>query len=243
MPGKNYIKFFSGTTRINSWKSNGMSEEDIEIITKSDSDYAPSFVDYYVLPGINFNGHCLINSNISVPKKVINMYISYALGEYQRYLNTDFSIATCLFGSLELTESTDPNKYKYSGYGLEFNSRSKVSFTDGSMGKNVIIFGADMSSSVHIDNKNKDVLILGEEPTQGLEDNILTAEAKYPINLTQLGKRFVLGLYYNGRNSFLFFNATKIYQSKAKDSEIKDYTLCLGNVSKDLTINKMKKQD
>ena len=74
MPVKNYIKFFSGTTRINSWKSNGMSEENIEIITKSDSNYAPSFVDYYVLPGINFNGHCLINSNISVPKKVINIY-------------------------------------------------------------------------------------------------------------------------------------------------------------------------
>ena len=46
------------------------------------------------------------------------------------------------------------------------------------MGKNVIIFGADMSSSVHIDNKEKDILILGEEPTQGLDDTTLTAEAK-----------------------------------------------------------------
>ena len=46
------------------------------------------------------------------------------------------------------------------------------------MGKNVIIFGADMSSSVHTDNKEKDILILGEEPTQGLDDTTLTAEAK-----------------------------------------------------------------
>ena len=59
------------------------------------------------------------------------------------------------------------------------------------MGKNVIIFGADMSSSVHIDNKNKDILILGEEPTQGLDDAALTAEAKYPIKFIQPGKRFV----------------------------------------------------
>ena len=63
--------------------------------------------------------------------------------------------------------------------------------TDGSLGKNVIIFGADMSSSVHIDNKNTDILILGEEPTQGLDDTTLTAEAKHPISFSQSGKRFV----------------------------------------------------
>ena len=49
------------------------------------------------------------------------------------------------------------------------------------MEKNVIIFGADMSLSVHVDNKGKDVLILGEGPTQGLNDTTLTTEAKYPI--------------------------------------------------------------
>ena len=78
------------------------------------------------------------------------------------------------------------------------------------MGKNVIIFVADMSSSMHIDNKGKDILILGAGPTQGLDDTTLTAEAKYPINFTQLGKRFVLSLHYNGSNNFLFVSATKI---------------------------------
>ena len=48
--------------------------------------------------------------------------------------------------------------------------------------KNVIIFGADMDSSVHIHKKDKDILILGEGPTEGLEDTTLTAEAKCPIN-------------------------------------------------------------
>ena len=74
--------------------------------------------------------------------------------------------------------------------------------------KNDIIFGADMSSSVHIDNKGKDILILGEGPTQELDDTTLTAEEKYPISLTQSRKRFVLSLHDNGNNSFLYVNAT-----------------------------------
>ena len=78
-----------------------------------------------------------------------------------------------------------------------------------------------MSSSVHIDNKGKDILILGERPTQGLDDNTLKAEVKYPINFTQPGKIFVLSLHYNGSSSSLFVNATKIYQFKAKESKQK----------------------
>ena len=100
-----------------------------------------------------------------------------------------------------------------------------------------------MGSSVDIDNKGKDILMLGEGSMQGLDDTILTAEAIYTINFTQPNKRFVLSLHYNGSNSFLFVNATKIYQFKAKDSEIKKYPLCLGNIWKDVTANNMKKQD
>ena len=69
------------------------------------------------------------------------------------------------------------------------------------MGKNVFIFGADMSSSVHIVYK-KDMLILDEGPTQRLVDTTLTAEAKYPINFTQSRKIILLSLHYNGSNSF-----------------------------------------
>ena len=85
----------------------------------------------------------------------------------------------------------------------------------------------ELSSSVHVYNKWKDILIFGEGATQGLNDTTLTTEAKYPINFTQSGKRFVISLHYNGRNSFLFVNATKVFQFKAKNSEIKDYALCL----------------
>ena len=89
---------------------------------------------------------------------------------------------------------------------------------------------------MHIDNDNKDILILNEGSTQGLDDTTLTAEVKYSINFAQSRKKIVLSLHYNGSNSFLFFNATKIYQFKAKDSKIKYYTLCLCNISKDFRI-------
>ena len=122
---------------------------------------------------------------------------------------------------------------------MKFDSHSKFLFTDGSMGRNAIVFGAHMSSFVHTDNKN--ILILGEGTTQGLDDTTLIAEAIYPINFTKSNKRFALSLHYNWNYSFLFVNATKIYQFKAKISKIKNYALSLGNISKDFTINNMKK--
>ena len=89
-----------------------------------------------------------------------------------------------------------------------------------------IIFRADVSSSVHINNKNKDVLSICEGPTQRLDDTTLIAEAKYPFNFKQSRKGFALSLHYNGSNSFFFINAKKLYQSKTRYSNIKDYTLC-----------------
>ena len=217
-----------------------MSEENIENIAKSDSKFVPNFVDHHLLPEINFNGHCLIN-NIYILKKVTKIYIYYTLNPCLRNLSTDFTLNNCLFVSVKVTKNADRGKHKCSGYGIGFGYRSEFLFTDGSMGKNVIIFGSDMSSSVPIDNKNKDILIPNEGPAQGLDDITLTAEAKYPINFAQPNKRFVLSLHYNGSNSFLFVNATKICKFKAKDPEIRNYALCIGNISKDFTINNMKK--
>ena len=113
IPAKKYIYYSSGTTRIDSWKSDGMSKGSIANITKSDSNFAPIFADYHVLPDITFNGHCLIN-NIYIPKKVINIYISYTLNQWLRNLNTDFTLNNWLFRSVKLTKNADPDKYKYS---------------------------------------------------------------------------------------------------------------------------------
>ena len=79
IPAQKYIKYFSGTTRIESWKSNGMLEENIEKITKPDINFAPAFADRHVLPDWTFSGHCLIKNDISIPKKVINLYFSDTL--------------------------------------------------------------------------------------------------------------------------------------------------------------------
>ena len=80
-----------------------------------------------------------------------------------------------------------------------------------------------MSSFVHTDNKVKDTLIFGEGPTQRLDDTLLTAEAQYSISFSRSNRKFCLSFHYNGSNSILFVNATKIYQLKPKDSEIKNY--------------------
>ena len=228
IPAINHIKNFHGTTEIYSWKSNRMSEESTENITKSGSNSAPNFVDHHSLPDINFNGHCLIKHNISVSKKVLNLYISYTLGIQLKISNTDFTLSNSLFGSVKQTKNADLDKYKYTGYGIVFDSRSDFLFTDGSYVKNLIIFGADMSSSMHFSNKGKDIFILSESPTQELDNTALKAEPKYSINFTQSGKRFLVSLHYKGSNNLLFVNARKVYQFKAKDSEIKNYALYLG---------------
>ena len=129
-----------------------MSEKGIENIPKSNSFFAPTFVSHHIVPDVNFNGHCLIN-DISIPNKVKYIYISYILNQWARDLNTNFTLGNCLLDQY-------PDKYVYTGYAIWFNLRSEFSLPDGCVGKNAITFGADMSSSVHIDNKRNDILIL-----------------------------------------------------------------------------------
>ena len=86
----------------------------------------------------------------------------------------------------------------------------------------------------------KKTLVLGKGPTQGLE-NTLTAEKMYSINFTVTKKRFCLSLLYNEANSYLFVNGTEIYIFKPNNSEIVPSLLCLGNNSKDWSVDNMKK--
>ena len=152
---------------------------------------------------------------------------------------SDPTLKKCLFGAVNLTKNTDIDKYRFSGYGIGSDRRETFSFPGGGFGQNVIIFGADMNSSPHIDNKGKDILILGIGPTQGLGENSLTAEKMYSINFTVTKKKFCLSLHYNGANSYLFVNGTEIYQFK--DSEMVATPLCLRNILKDFTVDNTKK--
>ena len=165
---------------------------------------------------------------------MVNVFIVHELDSWPRDLNIDFALEGCLFGCVKLTKNADPDKYSYSGYGIGFDTPGQYSLPDGSV-------GVDISSYVHIDNKGNNILILGKGPTQGL-NHMLAAETQYSINFTRPGIKFCLSLHYNGSNSFLFVNATKIYQFKAKDSEIKRYPLRSGNVSEDFTAINIKKK-
>ena len=96
-----------------------------------------------------------------------------------------------------------------------------------------------MSSSAHIDNKKKDILILGKGPRQGLE-HTLTKEKMNSINFTVTKKKFCWSLYYSGTNGYLFVNDREIYKFKAKASKIVASPSCLENISKDWSANNMK---
>ena len=94
--------------------------------------------------------------------------------------------------------------------------------------------------SVHVDSKGKDILILGRGPKQELVEHSLTSEKMYLVNFTDHNGKFCLSLHYNGAKDYLFFNGKEIIKFKAKDSEIVATPLCLGNISKDWSVDNMK---
>ena len=69
----------------------------------------------------------------------------------------------------------------------------------------------------------------------------MVAEKMYSIDFTKHNTKFYLSLHYNGANSYLFVNVTEIIKFKAKDSQIKAYPFCLGKISKDWSVDNLKK--
>ena len=135
---------------------------------------------------LKISGSCLKQSKLQYTHgTIVNTYIVYELGASGSN-NNDPTLKICLFGAVTLTKNADIDKYGYSGYGIGFDRRGSFSFPGGGFGQNVLIFGADMSSSTHINNKKKDMLVLG----------------KGPINFTVTKKKFCLSLHYNRANSY-----------------------------------------
>ena len=93
-----------------------------------------------------------------------------------------------MFDAVKLRKHVDVDLYKYWGCGIGFDRKGFFSIGD-EVGKNVIIFGVNMSSSSHIDNKKQDILILVKGPMQGLE-HAPTAEELYSINFTKENTKF-----------------------------------------------------
>ena len=162
--------------RVLSWQSKGVSNESIKPPTTSNNSLTRK-LNYYnnTETRVKFKGSCLKHSNFAFThNKILNIYIAYEFGASSSHIS-DPTLKNCLFGAVALTKNADIDNYKYSCYGIGFDRRSSFLFPSGGFGQNVLIFGADMSSSIHVDNEKKDILFLGRVPTQGLEST-LTAE-------------------------------------------------------------------
>ena len=185
---------------------------------------------------LKFNGSCLIQDQITyTPQTIVNIYIVYEITK-KNFISGYPPLENCLVGSIKLTKNLDIDKYKYSGYGNGFYRRDGDGF-----GQNVIIFGADMGSSVHANNKTKNILVLGKGFTQGLDNTTIYAKKRYSINFTKTNTKFCLSLHYNGSKSYLFVNDTKIHKFETKNSEIIAAPICLGNISRDFPVDNMKR--
>ena len=96
--------------------------------------------------------------------KITNFCIIYDLDDWSRNPNNNFKFKNCLFGASNVVKNSDKGKYVYSGYNITFGSSDPWSF-DNNIIRNVIIFGVDISSSSHADNRNNNFLVLDEGPT------------------------------------------------------------------------------
>ena len=140
---------------VSEWKSKGLSSESIKAISISDNSLNPTLSYYGTKIRVKFTGDCLKQPKISCTHgKVVNIYIVYELGASSSN-NSDPTIKNCLFGAVTLSKNADIDKYGYSGYTIGFDRRGSFSFPGGGYSQNVLIFGVDMSSSAHIDNKEK----------------------------------------------------------------------------------------
>ena len=106
-------------------------------------------------------------------RKVIKIYIFYEIDKSFN-ISDYLTLENCLFGAVTLTKNADIDKYGYYGYGIGFDRHGSFWFPGTGVGKNVIRFGVDMSSSTKIDTRKKGILILGKGPTQGLEHTLST---------------------------------------------------------------------
>ena len=89
-----------------------------------------------------------------------------------------------------------------------------ISLPSGEWGKNVVIFCLDNSLSVHADNRKKDLLILGEGTTDGLDDTTITAEPEYSVNTSNNRNKVFSVSAINGSQQFLYLYVVKIHQFK-----------------------------
>ena len=225
------VQFTAG--KISTWKSTGifnyLGNSNINSFKNSGNDLPALKNDgrmYASLSGNHFQQNKVIIPNNN---NVINIYCVYQLDPIASTRDKTFTIQNALFGAMEITRNTDTSKYKYKGYGICFDSGEAFSKGNINNGKNVLIFGVDESSLVRANNKANNIYIMGNLFVQGI--CTLYAEKVYSQNFTQLSKKFVLSLHYNGNDSYLFVNGKQELKFKSKTTHLIKEKLCLGNLS------------
>ena len=229
----NYIYF---------WKSKGLFHERLNCNTASNYSITPELSFYRTKTRVEFNGSCLKQDKVTYNHgATVHIYIVHEISKNYN-ISTYPKLENCFFGeTISLTKNADIDQYKYSGYGIGFDSKGESSFGSRGFGKNVIVFGVDLTNSAHANNRKNNIVVLGKDFVRGMNGTKIYVEKLYSINFTENNKKFCLSLHYNGANSYLFVNGTETHKFKAKDAEIVTTPLCLGNISKDFFVDNMKK--
>ena len=206
---------------------------------------------YVYLQGSHFQQNNVLTSNNDyvINKNVINIYIVYKLDPIASSRDTTFSVQNALFGAMQITKNaTDNSKNNYKGYGICFDEGSEFDHTIAEGGRahttdarNVLIFGAGMIFSVHVTNRANNIYVMGTGLTQGIHDTTLYAEKNFNRNFTDLGKKFMLSLHYNGDDSYLFTNGRQALKFKTKTDQLVKEKLCIGNLSDQWTTSESEK--
>ena len=124
-------------------------------------------------------------SNIIVAKSIVNIYIVYKLST--KSISSINVLKNCLFGVTEVKKpnnTTDPQKWQNSGYGLDFDRTGQSTHNDGNPARNIIIFGADLSTSIHSTNKAQNILVLDHAFIQKINNTTIYAERSYTPNFS-----------------------------------------------------------
>ena len=190
---------------------------------------------------VYLSGNHFQQNKVIIPNNnnAINIYCVYKLEfTIASSRDTTFTIENALFGAMQITKNADTSKYDYKGYGICFDEGDQFGhtiteggFTHTTNARNVLIFGVDMSFSVHATNRANHIYVMGKEFVQGINDTTIYAEKNFYRNFTDTGKKFMLSLHYNGNNSYLFGNGRKELKFRCKTDQLVKEKLCLGNLS------------
>ena len=160
------------TAYVSSWESKGLSNEKISTVITPSYNRAPSLAYDNIRIKLKYIGSLLKQNKITYNHRpIVNIYIVYRLSPS---ITSDITLENCLFGAVKITKILKINTY--SGYGIAFDSGGSFSHPSREYGKNVIIFGADLRSSVHGNNRANNILVLGRDFIQGVNGTTIALQ-------------------------------------------------------------------